>query len=113
MDDYTREISDLKSEIERMQEAEEDPAEISELEMQLEILSALYRRVRELLAAGEADDALRDALRMRGYGDWNLENVYAFVYESAVDLPGNGHQAFVGGIRESDFAGLLRDTAQP
>jgi hypothetical protein len=109
VDDYAREISDLKAEIERLQEAEEDPAEISELQMQLEILTELYQRARELLAAGESNPDLQLALKVRGFGEWTLDNVYAFVYESAVDLPGQGHHAFVGGIRESDFAGLLRE----
>ena len=107
MDDYAREISDLKSEIEAMQEVEEDPAEIAELEMQAEILTELYRRARELYVEGEGNEELQRSLQVRGYGDWTLENVYAFIYESAVDLPGQGHHAFVGGIRESDFAGLL------
>ncbi len=113
MDDYAREISDLKAEIERLQEAEEDPTEIGELEMQLEILSELYHRARELHAAGRGSEKLHRALQLRGYGDWTLENVYAFVYESAVDLPGQGHHAFVGGIRDSDFAGLLSEPAEP
>lgn len=109
MDDYQREISDLQAEIDRMLEAEEDPKEISELQMQLEILRALYERASELVRAGAGDPDLHRRLKLRGYGDWSLENVYAFVYETSVDLPGSGHQAFLGGIRESDFAGLLKD----
>ena len=112
MDDYQREISDLQAEIDRMLEAEEDHKEIAELQMQLDILRVLYQRATELLAAGTNDPDLQRRLNLRGYGDWTLENVYAFVYESAVDLPGSGHQAFVGGIRESDFAGLLSDAAE-
>lgn len=109
MDDYQREITDLQAEVDRMQEDEEDPKEISELAMQLEILKALYERARDLYGAGADDPVLRDQLRLRGYGDWDFENVYAFVYETSVDLPGSGHQAFVGGIRESDFAGMLTE----
>jgi hypothetical protein len=113
VDDYTREISDLQAEIERLQEAEEDPTEISELQMQVEILSELYRRARELFTRGEGDPELHRGLKVRGYGDWRFENVYAFVYESAVDLPGQDHHAFVGGIRESDFAELLSGSEEP
>jgi predicted translin family RNA/ssDNA-binding protein len=109
VDDYQREISDLQAEIDRMVEAEEDQKEIAELEMQLEILRALYDRARELQQAGARDPELQRRLKLRGYGEWTLDNVYAFVYETSVDLPGGGHQAFVGGIRESDFAGALRD----
>lgn len=113
VDDYSREISDLRAEIEKMREAEEDPSEITELEMQLEILTELYRRARELLEAGRRDERLRLALQVKGYGDWSLENVYAYVYEQAVDLPGRGHHAFLDGIRDSDFAGLLKQPAEP
>jgi hypothetical protein len=111
VDDYAREISDLRTEIDRMVEAEEDQKEIAELQMQLEVLSALYGRARDLFERGRADPGLQRVLRLRGYGDWSLENVYAFVYESAVDLPGAGHHAFVGEIEDTDFAKLLEEPA--
>ena len=109
MDDYQREIADLQVEVDRMKEAEEDPKEVRELELQLEILRALYERAQELERAGDDNPDLQRQLKLRGFGDWSLENVYAFVYETSVDLPANGHHAFVGGIRESDFASLLRE----
>ena len=107
MDDYQKEIADLERQIEEMVEAEEDKQQIADLSMQLEILKALYARARELYDDGEHDAELRTALTMRGYGEWSLDNVYAFVYETAVELPDAGHHAFVGGIRDADFAGLL------
>lgn len=107
VDDYAREISDLQKEIERMVEAEEEPKEIAELQMQLEILTLIYQRAQELYRNGRDDPQLHRNLRLKGYGEWSLENVYAFVYETAVDLPADGHHSFVGGIRESDFEGRL------
>ncbi len=107
MDDYQKEILDLERQIEQMVEAEEDKEQIADLQMQAEILKALYARARELYDQGEDDADLRAALTMRGYGEWTLDNVYAFVYESAVDLPERGHHAFVGGIRDADFAQML------
>ncbi len=107
MDDYQKEIADLERQIEEMVEAEEDKQQIADLTMQAEILKALYARARELYADGEHDQELRSALAVRGYGDWSLDNVYAFVYETAVELPDRGHHAFVGGIRDADFAGIL------
>ena len=107
MDDYAKEIAELQSQVDALVEQEGDQATIAELEMQLEVLKALYRQVRVLFQAGEDDPDLRRSLAIRGYGTWTLENVYAFVYEQAVELPGTGHQAFVGGIRETDFAALL------
>jgi hypothetical protein len=107
MDEYAKEIGDLQAQVDQLVDAEGDQATIAELEMQLEVLKAIYRQVISLLEAGEEDIELRRALAIRGYGPWTLDNVYAFVYEQAVELPGSGHQAFLGGIRETDFAALL------
>ena len=107
MDDYQKEISDLERQIEDLVEADGDRETIADLSMQVEILKALYARARELFEQGESDPELRQHLAMRGYGGWDFDNVYAFVYEQAVELPGRGHSAFVGGIREADFAGML------
>ena len=107
MDDYQREINELQAQVDAMIEAEENPKEIAELQMQLEILRALYGQATTLYEAGRLDLELRQGLALKGYGEWTLENVYAFVYETSVDLPGEGHHSFVGEIHETDFAGLL------
>ena len=113
MDDYGKEIADLQRQVEDMVEAEGDAREIAELEMQLDILRTLYGRARDLFLRGRDDVALRRGLAMRGYGEWTLDNVYAFVYETAVELPAAGHGQFLGEINDTDFAALLeqRDTA--
>jgi hypothetical protein len=90
-----------------MVEAEGDPKEIAELNMQLEILRAIYHQAQLLFESGNRDPDLRTNLAFRGYGEWKLDNVYAFVYETAVELPGQGHRSFVGEIHDTDFAGLL------
>jgi len=107
VDDYQKEIADLEAQVERLVEAEGDAKTIAELSMQLEILKAIYSRALDLLASGRKDDALRYGLRIQGYGDWTLDNVYAFVYERAVELEPRAHSAFVGGIKTTDFALLL------
>ena len=107
MDDYVREINELQVQVDAMIEAEENPREIAELQMQLEILRALYGQATTLYEAGRLDLELRRGLALRGYGEWTLENVYAFVYETSVDLPAEGHRSFVGEIHDTDFAGLL------
>ena len=107
MDDYQREINELQVQVDAMIEAEENPKEIAELQMQLEILRALYAQATALLEAGRLDLELRRGLALKGYGEWTLENVYAFVYETSVDLPAEGHRSFVGEIHDTDFAGLL------
>ena len=107
MDDYEKEIADLEVQIEQLVEAEGDAKTIAELSMQLEILRAIYARTLDLLERGKKDSDLRFGLRMQGYGDWTLDNVYAFVYERSVELEPKAHSAFVGGIRSADFALML------
>jgi hypothetical protein len=107
VDDYQKEIADLELQVEQMVEAEGDAKTIAELSMQLEILRAIYSRAIDLLARGQSDEALSYGLRIQGYGDWTLDNVYAFVYERAVELEPKAHSAFLGGIKETDFALLL------
>jgi hypothetical protein len=107
VDDYQKEIADLEAQVEQLVEAEGDAKTIAELTMQLEILKAIYARAIDLLGRGRMDEALRYGLKIQGYGDWTLENVYAFVYERAVELEPRAHSAFVGGIKTADFALLL------
>jgi hypothetical protein len=107
VDDYQKEISDLERQVEQLVEAEGDAKTIAELTMQLEILKAIYARASDLYQRGRKDDGLRYGLRIQGYGDWSLDNVYAFVYERSVELDAGPHSAFVGGIRNTDFALML------
>jgi hypothetical protein len=107
VDDYQKEIADLEPQVEQLVEEEGDAKTIAELSMQLEILKAIYTRATDLYQRGDRDDGLRYGLRIQGYGDWTLDNVYAFVYERSVELEPRAHSAFVGGIRSADFALML------
>jgi hypothetical protein len=107
VDDYQKEIADLETQVEQLVEEEGDAKTIAELSMQLEILKAIYTRATDLYQRGDRDDGLRYGLRIQGYGDWTLDNVYAFVYERSVELEPRAHSAFVGGIRSADFALML------
>ena len=107
MDDYQKEIADLETQVEQLVEEEGDAKTIAELSMQLEILKAIYARAIDLLHRGKHDEGLRYGLRIQGYGDWTLDNVYAFVYERSVELEPKAHSAFVGGIKTTDFALML------
>jgi len=107
VDDYQKEISDLETQVELLVEQEGDAKTIAELSMQLEILKAIYARAIDLLQRGQKDEGLRYGLRIQGYGDWNMDNVYAFVYERSVELEPQAHHAFVGGIKAADFALML------
>ena len=107
MDDYQKEIADLETQVEQLVEEEGDARTIAELSMQLEILKALYARATDLFQRGTQDEGLRYGLRIQGYGEWNIDNVYAFVYERSVELDPQPHSAFVVGIRSTDFALML------
>ena len=107
MDDYQKEIADLETQVEQLVEAEGDAKTIAELSMQLDILRAIYTRATDLHQRGIQDEGLRYGLRIQGYGDWTLDNVYAFVYERSVEIEPQPHKAFVGGIRSADFALML------
>ena len=107
MDDYQKEIADLETQVEQLVEADGDAKTIAELSMQLEVLKALYARATDLYQRGLKDEGLRYGLRIQGYGDWTIDNVYAFVYERSVELEPKAHSAFVGGIRTTDFALML------
>jgi hypothetical protein len=107
VDDYQKEIADLEAQVDQLVEEEGDAKTIAELSMQLEILKAIYTRATDLFQRGNADEGLRYGLRIQGYGDWNIDNVYAFVYERSVELEPGAHSAFVVGIRSADFALML------
>jgi hypothetical protein len=107
VDDYQKEIADLERQIEQMVEADGDAKTIAELTMQLDILKAIYTRATDLFLRGRSDEDLRYGLRIQGYGDWNIDNVYAFVYERSVELDAGPHSAFVGDIKTTNFALML------
>jgi len=107
VDDYQKEIADLETQVEQLVEAEGDAKTIAEFSMQLDILKAIYARTMDLYTRGQKDEGLRYGLRIQGYGDWTIDNVYAFVYERAVELEPNADHAFVGGIKAADFALML------
>jgi hypothetical protein len=107
VNDYTREIEELQAQIDAMVEAEEDPREIAELQMQLHILRAIYDQAVQVFDAGRRNEDLSQRLALRGYGDWTLDNVYAFVFDTTTDLTSKEHRSFLGEIRETDFAALL------
>ena len=107
MDDYQKEIADLEQQVEQLVLTEGDAKTIAELSMQLDILKAIYARATDLYGRGRKDEALRFGLRIQGYGDWNIDNVYAFVYERSVELEAGQHSTFVGGIKNADFAMML------
>ena len=113
VDDYSKEIRDLEAQHDDLVQAEGDQETIQDLGRQIDILHALYARARQLFERGLDDPDLRAGLKIRGYGDWTLDNVYAFVYEAAVELPSTGHHAFLREIAATDFERLLLPVPLP
>jgi hypothetical protein len=106
MDEYTLEINDLRRRIAKLKFERAPVTIIEELEAQLRILKAIYDSASGLHAAGEADPRLQASFRERELGDWNFDNVYAFVYDQAVALEPDGHDLSTL-IWHQDYAALL------
>ncbi|HVH64535.1 MAG TPA: hypothetical protein VM674_00750 [Candidatus Acidoferrum sp.] len=106
MDEYTVEMNDLRRRIGRLKFERASLTIIEELEAQLRILRAIYDAATGLHAAGENDPRLRAGLVEQDLGSWTFDNVYAFVYEQAVELEAEG-QDLATVIWHHDYAAPL------
>ena len=106
MDEYALEIDSLRRALTRLRLEEAAPAIIEEYEVELRVLTALFEATSQTIGAGDHDARLAGALARLGFGEWDLDNVYAFVYEVAmeVDTEGRDLAALVG---EMDFPVLM------
>ena len=106
MDEYQVEINDLRRRIAKLKFERASPTIIEELEAQLRILRAIYDSATALFAAGEGNSRLQAGLRKQEFGSWTFDDVYAYVYEQAVDLEAGG-QDLASVIWHHDFAAPL------
>ena len=106
MDEYQLEIQSIRSTLLRLRADEADPELIEEYEAELRILVALHQAAVEMVVAGEANPRLRGLLEELGFGEWNMENVYSFVYEAALDMDEAGHD-LAARVGQTDFVGAL------
>jgi hypothetical protein len=107
VDEYQLEIQSVRQTLERLRAAEAEPAVVEEYEAELRNLTSLYNAARETLAAGERDRRLGRALSELGFGDWTLQNVYAFVYDASMELDLDGGTDLAGRVDETDYAASL------
>ncbi len=106
MDEYQIEIRQLRRTLARLKAEKAREELIEEYEAELRILVALYRAATETFERGRTDSDLPRALREIGFGDWTLTNVYAFVYEAAMDAEPDGRD--LGNvINHTDYAASL------
>lgn len=106
MDEYQLEIQATRRKLARLKADKADAALIEEYEAELRNLVALYQAAQETLAAGEGRPRLRAALSQLGFGDWNLENVYSFVYDASLEAEEDGRD-LANAITHTDYAASL------
>lgn len=107
LDEYQIEIRDIRRTLSRLKAEKAREELIAEYEAELRNLVALYEAAGVTLEQGGADSELRRALDELGFGAWTLENVYAFVYEAAMDAEPDGRD-LANVITHTDYAASLR-----
>jgi hypothetical protein len=110
VDEYALEIDSLRRTLARLRVEEAAPPLIDEYEVELRILVALYEAANRTMDARDGDAGLARALALLGFGAWDLNNVYAFVYEVAMEVDTDGRDlgALIG---EMDFPALMLTAA--
>jgi hypothetical protein len=106
MDEYQVEINDLRRRIARLKFERASLTIIEELEAQLRILKAIYDSATRLFVAGEADARVRAGFHGHELGNWDFDDVYAYVYDEAVALEPDG-QDLASLIWHHDFLAPL------
>ena len=113
MDEYQLEIQSLRRTLERLREADADPALIEEHETEYRNLRSLYRAATDTFEADLSEPRLPDALASLGFGDWTLTNVYSFVYDASMELPVDDGRELARRIDETDYAASLLAVLEP
>jgi hypothetical protein len=106
VDEYQLEIQTIRTTLGKLRADQADPELIEEYEAQMRILVALYSAATETLEAGRADPRLRTILAELGFGEWDMESVYSFVYDAALDMDESGHD-LAARVGQTDFVGAL------
>ncbi|MGA8206617.1 MAG: hypothetical protein WB801_04260 [Candidatus Dormiibacterota bacterium] len=104
--EYLQEIRELQTKLVELQENESEPTLIEEYATEVKILQALLEAARELEDKVAAEPELGEHLLARGFKPDNFRDIYAFVYEQALEIDQAGVE-FAQAIRGTDFAALL------
>lgn len=108
--EYESEIAELQRKLVELQENEAAPAVIEEYSAEVRILTALLGAARTLDEELQGDPDLSAELALRGFQPNQFREVYAFVYESALEIEKSGSD-FAREIEETDFSQQLRETS--
>jgi hypothetical protein len=106
VDEYQLEIQAIRATLGKLRADEADPELIEDYEAQVRILVALYTAATETLEAGHTDPRLRAVLAELGFGRWDMESVYSFVFDAALDMDESGHD-LAARVGQTDFVGAL------
>ncbi|HUY61146.1 MAG TPA: hypothetical protein VMW49_04650 [Candidatus Dormibacteraeota bacterium] len=109
-EEYRLEIADLRRKVSRLKAEHGEAHLIEEFEAELRILDALFQAATVTLAAVERDPMLADQLRQQGFPRADFREVYAFVYDAALELE-LADRPLAAVIRATDFTAGLRAPA--
>jgi hypothetical protein len=104
--EYLQEIRELQAKLAELQENESEPTVIEEYATEVKILVALLDAARELEDKVASEPELGERLLARGLKPERFRDIYAFVYEQALEIDRTGVE-FAQAIRGTDFAALL------
>lgn len=104
--EYIDEIADLKAKLNRLQEEHGDPTLLEEYASEVRILAALLAAARQLREDIRLDPKLGDQLRLRGFSPEIFRDVYAFVYDTSLEVDQEGPD-FARAVEQTDYTALL------
>ncbi|MGC1185742.1 MAG: hypothetical protein WBA31_11435 [Candidatus Dormiibacterota bacterium] len=107
--EYQAEIAELQRKLIELQENEAAPPLIEEYSAEVRILTALLGAAQALDEELQGDPDLSAELSLRGFQPTQFREVYAFVYESALEIEKSGSE-FAREIEQTDFSQQLRQT---
>jgi hypothetical protein len=105
--EYLQEIRELQAKLAELQENESEPNLLEEYSTEIKVLVALLDAARDLQEKLAAEPELGEHLLARGFKPDRFRDIYAFVYEQALEIDRAGVE-FAQAIRSTDFAALLR-----
>ena len=109
-EEYRLEIAELRRKVSRLKAEQGEPHLIEEFEAELRILEALFKAAAATLAALAREPELADGLLRHGFRGADFREVYAFVYDAALELELEG-RPLAAVIRATDFTAGLRAPA--
>ncbi len=105
--EFLQEIRELQAKLAELQENESEPTLLEEYSTEIRILVALLDAARDLREKVAAEAELAEHLLARGFKPDRFREIYAFVYEQALEIDRVGVE-FAQAIRNTDFAALLK-----